>query len=310
MAYYRRRRGGYGGYRRRRSPKVILKIIGVLLIVAVCAVAAIQTKRLWDADAALAKLQGQTTDAQAASGSGQATGGKTGSKALKYQTLYPEMKADNTGAFEEGNAKAVYLTFDDGPSSNTEEILDALAEHDQKATFFVVGKNIEGREETLQRIVDEGHTLGIHGYSHDYDEIYSSVDAFLEDFHEAYQAVYDACGVYPTVFRFPGGSINAYNRDVYQPIIAEMIRRGFVYYDWDVSGGDATGDDLSAEEICENVVQGVSETEHPVVLLHDAADKDATAEAVSEIVEQLLDIGYYCDKLTPNIQPITFSYDE
>ena len=282
----------------------------MLLIVAVCAVAAIQTKRLWDADAALAKLQGQTTDAQAASGSGQATGGKTGSKALKYQTLYPEMKADNTGAFEEGNAKAVYLTFDDGPSSNTEEILDALAEHDQKATFFVVGKNIEGREETLQRIVDEGHTLGIHGYSHDYDEIYSSVDAFLEDFHEAYQVVYDACGVYPTVFRFPGGSINAYNRDVYQPIIAEMIRRGFVYYDWDVSGGDATGDDLSAEEICENVVQGVSETEHPVVLLHDAADKDATAEAVSEIVEQLLDIGYYCDKLTPNIQPVTFSYDE
>ena len=309
MAYYRRRRGGYS-YRRRRNPKVILKIIGVLLIVAVCAVAAIQTKRLWDADAALAKLQGQTTDAQAASGSGQATGGKTGSKALKYQTLYPEMKADNTGAFEEGNAKAVYLTFDDGPSSNTEEILDALAEHDQKATFFVVGKNIEGREETLQRIVDEGHTLGIHGYSHDYDEIYSSVDAFLEDFHEAYQVVYDACGVYPTVFRFPGGSINAYNRDVYQPIIAEMIRRGFVYYDWDVSGGDATGDDLSAEEICENVVQGVSETEHPVVLLHDAADKDATAEAVSEIVEQLLDIGYYCDKLTPNIQPVTFSYDE
>ena len=308
MAYYRRRRGGYGGYRRRRSPKVILKIIGVLLIVAVCAVAAIQTKRLWDADATIAKLQGDTTGAQNASA--QTDGQKTGSKALKYQTLYPEMKADSTGTFEEGNAKAVYLTFDDGPSSNTEEILDALAEHDQKATFFVVGKNIEGREETLQRIVDEGHTLGIHGYSHDYDEIYSSVDAFLEDFHEAYQAVYDACGVYPTVFRFPGGSINAYNRDVYQPIIAEMIRRGFVYYDWDVSGGDATGDDLSAEEICENVVQGVSQTEHPVVLLHDAADKDATAEAVSEIVEQLLDIGYYCDKLTPNIQPVTFSYDE
>lgn len=308
MAYYRRRRGGYGGYRRRRSPKVILKIIGVLLIVAVCAVAAIQTKRLWDADATIAKLQGDTTGAQNASA--QTDGQKTSSKALKYQTLYPEMKADSTGTFEEGNAKAVYLTFDDGPSSNTEEILDALAEHDQKATFFVVGKNIEGREETLQRIVDEGHTLGIHGYSHDYDEIYSSVDAFLEDFHEAYQAVYDACGVYPTVFRFPGGSINAYNRDVYQPIIAEMIRRGFVYYDWDVSGGDATGEDLSAEEICENVVQGVSETEHPVVLLHDAADKDATAEAVSEIVEQLLDIGYYCDKLTPNIQPVTFSYDE
>ncbi|MDR3766611.1 MAG: polysaccharide deacetylase family protein [Butyricicoccus sp.] len=287
-----------------------MKIIGVLLIVAVCAVAAIQTKRLWDADAALAKLQGQTTDAQAASGSGQATGGKTGSKALKYQTLYPEMKVDNTGAFEEGNAKAVYLTFDDGPSSNTEEILDALAERDQKATFFVVGKNIEGREDTLKRIVDEGHTLGIHGYSHEYNKIYSSVEAFLEDFHEAYQAVYDACGVYPTVFRFPGGSVNAYNRDVYQAIIAEMIRRGFVYYDWNVSGGDATGDDLSASEICENVVDGVSDTEHPIVLLHDASNKDATAEAVGDIVDQLLDVGRYCDKLTPNIQPVTFSYSE
>lgn len=310
MAYYRRRRGGYGGYRRRRNPKDILKIIGVLLIVAVCAVAAIQTKRLWDADATIAQLQGETADAQNASGSGTTDEQVTGSKALEYQTLYPEMKVDSVETFEEGNAKAVYLTFDDGPSSNTEEILDALAEHSQKATFFVVGKNIEGREEILQRIVDEGHTLGIHGYSHEYNEIYSSVEAFLEDFHEVYQAVYDACGVYPTVFRFPGGSVNAYNRNVYQPIIAEMIRRGFVYYDWNVSGGDATGQDLSSSEICENVVQGVLETEHPIVLLHDAADKDATAEAVGDIVEQLLDMGYYCDKLTPNIQPVTFNYSE
>lgn len=306
MSRYRRRRGGYGGYRRRRNPKVILKIIAVLFVVAACAAAVVQTRRLADAQDQLEALQKQAASSQQDQ-EGGAEPEADGDKPLAYQTLYPEMQAGSDGTFDEDNPKAVYLTFEDGPSSNTGAILDALAERGQKATFFVVGKNIAGREETLQRIVDEGHTIGLHGYSHDYAATYTSADAFLEDFHEAYQAVYEACGVYPEVFRFPGGSVNAYNRGVYQQLIAEMLRRGFVYYDWNVSGGD---EGASAEEICAAVIRGVRENEHPVVLLHDASSADGTAQAVPAILDEVSGLGYYCDKLTPAVRPITFSYSE
>lgn len=308
MAYYSRRRRGYGGYRRRRSPKTILKVIAVLLVIAVCAVAVFQTKRLQEAQSSLDALQKQvqTTEKQQEN----TTEPTPNDPSLPYQALYPDMKADSTGTFDAVKEKAVYLTFDDGPSANTDEILDALQAKKQKATFFVVGKNIKDHEATLKRMVNEGHTIGIHGYSHDYKATYASVDDFLKDFHETYQAVYDACGVYPTVFRFPGGSVNAYNREIYQQIIAEMLRRGFVYYDWNVSGGDMTGEKASASQIGTTVAQGVSKTKHPIVLLHDAADKKNTAKAVPSILDELLHVGYYCDALTPKVSPVTFDYND
>lgn len=308
MAYYRRRRGGYGGYRRRRNPKTILKIIAVLLVLALIAAAGIQTKRLHDTQAALGAAQQQA--ASSAQQDDPAAPEDSGAQPLPYQTLYPEMQADGTGVYAEDSAKAIYLTFDDGPSANTGAILDALKEKGQKATFFVVGKNIAGREDLLKRMVDEGHTVGIHGYSHDYTEVYASVEAFLEDFHAAYEAVYQACGVYPTVFRFPGGSVNAYNRSVYQQIIAEMIRRGFTYYDWNVSGGDADSGGGTEESILAAVVSGVQANEHPIVLLHDSADKTATAAAVPALLDDLMGRGYYCDRLTDEVRPITFQYSE
>lgn len=312
MGRYHRRRG-YGSYRRRRDPKAFFKFAAVLFVIAACAAAVIQTKRLSTTDAQIEKLEKQVSDLQTRLDEvnkvvpqallEQAVSGL----ALDYQKLYPEMKAE-AGTFAENDAKAVYLTFDDGPSSNTEAILDALKQTGQKATFFVVGKNIAGREAVVKRIVEEGHTIGIHGYSHDYGATYESVEAFLEDFHQAYDAVYQACGVYPTVFRFPGGSVNAYSRATYQQIIAEMVRRGFVYYDWNVSSEDATGKAYTAGELIQTVMAGVAKEEHPIVLLHDAADKKETANAVAALVEQLQSQGYYCDKLTPTVQPVTFSY--
>ena len=160
---------------------------------------------------------------------------------LGYQSLYPEMEVNPKPAFAEQPQKTAYLTFDDGPSANTYTILDALRESGQKATFFIVAKNIPGHEDALRRMADEGHTIAIHTYSHDYRGIYASIEAFLEDFYQAYEAIYDACGVHATLFRFPGGSVNAYNRSIYQPLISEMLRRGFVYHDWSVSSEDATG---------------------------------------------------------------------
>lgn len=226
---------------------------------------------------------------------------------ISYQYLHPEMKVD-VQAFAADKEKTVYLTFDDGPSNNTITVLDALKAANAKATFFVIGSNIAGREDILKRIAAEGHTIGVHTYSHKYDEVYRSVDAFLEDFHKTYQAVYEATGVYPTVFRFPGGSINAYNREIYQQIISEMLRRGFVYYDWNGSCGDADGSARTWSQMAEQVMQGVTNNAHPVILLHDGVDKAVTAAALPGILQRLAAGGYTCEGLDVTVRPITFGY--
>lgn len=111
-----------------------------------------------------------------------------------------------------GSERQVYLTFDDGPSSNTDQILDILKEYDVKATFFVVGKTDERSVKAYQRIVDEGHTLAMHSYSHKYDEIYESKEAFAKDLNSLQEYLYETTGVWPRIYRFPGGSSNTVSK--------------------------------------------------------------------------------------------------
>ena len=109
--------------------------------------------------------------------------------------------------------KTMYLTFDDGPSEeNTERVLDILKKRNIKATFFLVGENVERHPEIVRRIVREGHTIGIHCYNHDYKALYQSAETYVEDFEHARRVVYETCGVEAQMFRFPGGSINNYNQ--------------------------------------------------------------------------------------------------
>lgn len=228
--------------------------------------------------------------------------------ALAYQSLYPEMQADPKPRFQEQPQKTAYLTFDDGPSANTYAILDALQAGGQKATFFIVAKNIPGHEDALRRMAEEGHTVAIHTYSHDYRGIYASVEAYLDDFHQAYEAIYEACGVRPTLFRFPGGSVNSYNQMIYQPLIAEMLRRGFVYHDWSVSSEDATGKDYTPEQLTAFVMEGTENAAKPVILMHDSGDKKNTAAAMPEMLRQLAEAGYTCAPLTGEVRPVCFGY--
>lgn len=304
-------------YRRRKSPfKLILKILLALLCVAAIVLVALVFRRAVTATGEIEALKEQNAALQQevdllnelvpeATRAAQLEG-----TTIAYQKLYPDMMVAEMQPFAENKEKTVYLTFDDGPSGNTTAVLDALAAVDGKATFFVIGSNISGKEATLKRVVAEGHAIGIHTYSHDYNAVYSSVEAFLEDFHQTYQAVYNATGTYPTIFRFPGGSINAYNRDVYQEIISEMLRRGFVYYDWNASCGDADGSARTWGQMADLVMQGVQNNEHPVVLLHDGVDKAVTAQALPTILQRLTDAGYKCEAITNTVQPITFNYRE
>ena len=187
------------------------------------------------------------------------------------------------------NEKEIYLTFDDGPSESTGEILNILKQNNIKATFFVVTNNHDTPEmrSMLQRIVREGHTIGIHSYSHNYALIYSSVKAYLSDFYKVYQWVYDVTGVCPTIFRFPGGSINEYNGGVYREIITEMNRRGFTYYDWNMAAGDASEKPIQASTIEDTILSQAKSVMRGIVLMHDSSRKGTTVQALQGIIQGL-----------------------
>lgn len=183
--------------------------------------------------------------------------------------------------------RRVYLTFDDGPSSNTERILDILDQYGVKATFFVVGK--EGYADQYKRIVEDGHTLAMHSYSHKYSEIYASLDAYREDLTKLHDFLYEITGEDCSIVRFPGGSSNTISHVDMWELINYLNRENMVYFDWNVSSGDATGGKKSAEQIAKNVLDSVGQFNTAVVLFHDAAGKDSTVDALPAIIEKILE---------------------
>ena len=198
-----------------------------------------------------------------------------------YEVYNPENDA------EEGDVPKVYLTFDDGPSENTEEILDILDDYNVKATFFVCGKDVEEYGDTYRRIVEDGHTIAMHSYSHNYSQIYSSEEAFLEDYNQIHDLIYDTTGVDCKYYRFPGGSKNGFHNLSMSVFINCLNEQGATYYDWNVVSGDATSQAYTCDELIDNVMTDVVKYKTAIVLMHDASNKDATVEALPQIIEQL-----------------------
>lgn len=185
------------------------------------------------------------------------------------------------------NGKKVYLTFDDGPSSNTDQILDILKDYDVKATFFVVGKTDERSVKAYQRIIEEGHTLAMHSYSHRYDEIYESKEAFARDLNSLQEYLYETTGVWPRIYRFPGGSSNTVSKVDMQELIEYLTDIGITYFDWNVASGDAVSRTLPAETIVNNCLSGIEKQKESVILMHDASNKGTTIEALPRIIEAI-----------------------
>lgn len=184
----------------------------------------------------------------------------------------------------------VYLTFDDGPSENTPEILEILKKHNVKATFFVTGKEGDEAEEWYRQIVADGHTLGMHSYSHKYSVLYDSLDSFKDDFTKLSQKLEDITGEKCWVYRFPGGSSNQVSNTDMNEFIDYLGEQGMTYYDWNVVCGDATSQIYTADELVQNVMTDVVKYKNSVVLMHDAAEKDSTVEALEIILEKLEDM--------------------
>ena len=223
-----------------------------------------------------------------------------------YTALYPDLYTTPPTQFVEKD-KTIYLTFDDGPSENTLAVLSILDKYNIKATFFMCGSKSDNDKEIMKKVADDGHSIGMHSLSHNYTKIYSSVDSYLEDFNNTYNNIYEATGVKPNIFRFPGGSINDYNKLDYQQIIAETTRRGFVYYDWSASGGD-TADGANWASIYSNVLNGTKGKDRAVILLHDSQGHEKTVTVLEDIIIELQNKGYTFDKITNEVKPVTFGY--
>lgn len=186
--------------------------------------------------------------------------------------------------------KVIYLTFDDGPGPYTEQLLDVLERYGVKATFFVTDS---GYDAVMKQIVDRGHSIGIHTVSHDYEEIYSSPEAYFSDLFQMQEIIYRNTGVMTTLMRFPGGSSNTVSRNTNEglmTILTEAVQdAGFQYFDWNVDSGDAGGAKRK-REVYYNVVNGISGKDVSVVLQHDI--QGFSVDAVEDIIIWGQDNGY------------------
>lgn len=187
-----------------------------------------------------------------------------------------------------------YLTFDDGPSDNTRKILDILDRYHVKATFFVIYHG--GCEDIYKDIVNRGHTIALHSYSHEYGDIYRSEDAYFKDLSKLDDYVGKVTGVHPKYLRFPGGSSNTISRKYCSGIMTKLTKsvtdKGYYYYDWNVDSGDADGNKIAADKLVDNVKKRIGNTSNAVLLMHDTSAKTTTVDALPRIIEFLQSKGY------------------
>lgn len=240
---------------------------------------------------------------------GQAGSSQTSTEEVPdYTRMYPNLYTVYSVPKEkEKNRKIAYLTFDDGPSENTFKVLDILEEHDIKATFFIVGSAVKKKNESsLQRMLHEGHTIGIHTYSHMCNEIYCSVERFLDDFNNVYQLIYDLTGERVNIYRFPWGSNNGYSKNIKDALMEEMERRGFTCYDWNVDTNDSVGKP-SSYSILRNIRRDIKNQNQPIILMHDSSINDLSVQILPDVIKLLQELGYEFDTLE-NREPYQFNW--
>lgn len=210
------------------------------------------------------------------------------------------------------NPKIAYLTFDDGPSNLTPKVLDILKNENVKATFFVCGNNSEFGRKTLKRILDEGHTIGNHSYSHNYSYLYSNETNFFKDLYRNESAIYNTTGVKTKLVRLPGGSNNQVSvryggNNVMNKINSILLKKGYIYFDWNASSGDAATPPATTNQIIYNVLNNASKHNYPIILMHDSYTKDNTVKALPIIIEKLKEFGYDFKSITKNTGKVVFN---
>lgn len=199
----------------------------------------------------------------------------------------------------------IYLTFDDGPSALTAQVLDILKSEGIKATFFVVGRSAS-QDYLIKRAHDEGHTVGIHSNTHNYGQIYASETAFFNDLYAIQNRVEKITGKKTYFTRFPGGSSNTvsrFNPGIMSRLSKSIRQKGFTYFDWNITSGDA-GDTKSSTGVYNNVVKYLSHNHSNMVLMHDSGDKTYTVQALRNIIQYGKRNGFTFAPITDVTTPI------
>lgn len=205
---------------------------------------------------------------------------------------------------KEKNIGTIYLTFDDGPSNNTSKILDILKQEDIKATFFLVNFN-SSYNPAVKRIYDEGHSIGIHSYMHNYKLIYSSVSAYFDDLNKMNDKIKTITGSDTKLLRFPGGSsntISSFNKGIMTTLVKEVTNAGYHYFDWNVDSSDAWSA-RNSNDVYNNVVNNLKKGTN-IVLMHDLSSNEKTINALEKIIKDAKEKGYTFANITMNTKEI------
>ena len=205
---------------------------------------------------------------------------------------------------KEKNIGTIYLTFDDGPSNNTSKILDILKQEDIKATFFLVNFN-SSYNPVVKRIYDEGHSIGIHSYTHNYKLIYSSVSAYFDDLNKMNDKIKTITGSDTKLLRFPGGSsntISSFNKGIMTTLVKEVTNAGYHYFDWNVDSSDAWSA-RNSNDVYNNVVNNLKKGTN-IVLMHDLSSNEKTVNVLEKIIKDAKEKGYTFANITMNTKEI------
>ena len=202
--------------------------------------------------------------------------------------------------------KVIYLTFDDGPSGTvTPKILKILEKYHVPATFFVIGYDGDPEKiKLMKRALKDGCTIGIHGSSHDYSKIYSSVPAFIKNITSLDKALKRDLDYDAFVIRFPGGSSNTVSKEYSKGIMSKLVKKvqekGYLYDDWNVDSTDASGNNIPVDTIVQSIKNSCSKDTYNVILMHDTDAKGTTAKALPRIIKWGKKKGYKFKAITPD----------
>ena len=207
------------------------------------------------------------------------------------------------------NNKTIYLTIDDGPSEHTAQFLDILKKYDSFATFFVVGEMMEGREDLIRRMAEEGHSIGVHAYQHEYDIVYRSAEAFWDDNLRARKMIQQITGTAPKIMRFPGGSSNTVSRHYCDKIMTALAGQAasydYVYYDWNIHPNDTSVDNHQVQVLYDMLMDGIhSDFQTPVILLHDMDRLKNNPLLVEKMLAAAITEGFVFKALDESVDPV------
>lgn len=222
---------------------------------------------------------------------------KEAERQAKIPKLTDEGK-ENLKNIYHGETKKAFLTFDDGPSQNTSDILNILKDNNIKATFFVLGSQVEVFPETTNRIYDEGHYIANHGYSHKYSNIYQSPEQVLNEYNQCNQIVANTIKVpeYNShLFRFPGGSVGGKYAQIKNQAIPLLDQNNILYVDWNSLTGDSEQVNPTEEYLMNNLQKTSEGKNSLVILMHDSQAKRVTVDFLPKVIEYLRQQGYEFD---------------